>query len=227
MRITKKELDRLIREEVSTQLKEGVKNVKFTAFISPETHPDGIEVFVDAIVRTSDRDEEQLGPDVEIVRVADANSNRELPYEEYESAYSELGDLAYEEIGIYEPSLEEAMMLDLGRFASFLNEEEELAVSAPKPVLNTPRLPAEHETVCWACDGQGILQDDHGEDFACEECEGTGVLSNGEPEDDNQICGTCSGSGEGMYDGSVCMNCKGSGTEPPQRSDDDDYDWLD
>jgi hypothetical protein len=30
---------------------------------------------------------------------------------------------------------------------------------------------------------------------------------------EEQYCGNCSGSGEGMYDGSRCWSCKGSGTE--------------
>ena len=38
-----------------------------------------------------------------------------------------------------------------------------------------------------------------------------------EPDDgeqyEEQYCGSCAGSGEGMYDGSRCSTCKGSGTE--------------
>jgi DnaJ-class molecular chaperone len=30
---------------------------------------------------------------------------------------------------------------------------------------------------------------------------------------EEQYCGGCAGSGEGMYDGSRCHSCKGSGTE--------------
>jgi len=242
MHITKKELDRLIREEVSTQINEGVKNIKFTAFISPETHPDGIEVFVDAIVRTSDRDEEQLGPDVEIVRVADATSNRELPYEEYESAYSDLGDLAYQEIGIYEPDLEESMMLDLGRFDSFLNEEVDEFENKPEPTNQPSKSGAKQfgwnadrttfgivrddSDICWACDGNRVVKDDDGTEHPCEECGGTGVLSEEEPEsEEGGYCSTCFGSGEGRREGTPCRNCKGSGTEPPKRND-DDYEWL-
>jgi hypothetical protein len=33
------------------------------------------------------------------------------------------------------------------------------------------------------------------------------------------ICGSCNGSGEGMYDGSTCHMCKGSGCEPTVRCD--------
>lgn len=29
--------------------------------------------------------------------------------------------------------------------------------------------------------------------------------------EDNAICGSCSGSGEGMWDGSTCRSCRGSG----------------
>ena len=43
----------------------------------------------------------------------------------------------------------------------------------------------------------------------CIECEG------------NPGCGSCSGSGEGMYDGSTCNSCKGSGED---RVDDDEDD---
>jgi len=37
----------------------------------------------------------------------------------------------------------------------------------------------------------------------CEECECNGYTY--------QICGKCSGSGEGMHDGTRCRNCGGSG----------------
>lgn len=36
---------------------------------------------------------------------------------------------------------------------------------------------------------------------------------------EDEICGGCSGSGEGMYDGSSCYKCHGSGVEPVERSD--------
>jgi hypothetical protein len=38
----------------------------------------------------------------------------------------------------------------------------------------------------------------------------------------NDICGSCNGSGEGMFDGSICTTCHGSGCDsgPVER----DYD---
>lgn len=33
-------------------------------------------------------------------------------------------------------------------------------------------------------------------------------------EDEDYICQSCSGSGEGMYDGAVCRKCKGTGGYP-------------
>lgn len=41
---------------------------------------------------------------------------------------------------------------------------------------------------------------------------------------EDEICSSCSGSGEGMYDGSTCYKCKGSGVEPVEKEDDYDYD---
>lgn len=35
-------------------------------------------------------------------------------------------------------------------------------------------------------------------------------------EDDDYICPSCSGSGEGMHDGAVCHKCKGTGGYPKQ-----------
>jgi len=32
-------------------------------------------------------------------------------------------------------------------------------------------------------------------------------------DDEGRICGSCNGSGEGMYDGSTCRSCGGSGEE--------------
>ena len=42
-----------------------------------------------------------------------------------------------------------------------------------------------------------------------------------EPDEDieDEICGACSGSGEGMYDGSTCHRCKGYGSEPVEQDD--------
>lgn len=39
--------------------------------------------------------------------------------------------------------------------------------------------------------------------MTCENCEGERFVSD--------ICGHCSGSGEGMYDGSTCRLCRGTG----------------
>lgn len=41
-----------------------------------------------------------------------------------------------------------------------------------------------------------------------------------EDDDEDEICGACSGSGEGMYDGSTCYRCKGSGSEPREKEED-------
>jgi DnaJ-class molecular chaperone len=41
--------------------------------------------------------------------------------------------------------------------------------------------------------------------------------------DDDYVCPTCRGSGEGMYDGSTCYKCKGTGGYPKQYKD-SDYD---
>lgn len=38
---------------------------------------------------------------------------------------------------------------------------------------------------------------------------------------EERLCGACSGSGEGMYDGSRCHACSGRGVEPDY---DDEYD---
>ncbi len=35
-------------------------------------------------------------------------------------------------------------------------------------------------------------------------------------EDDDYICPSCSGSGEGMHEGAVCHKCKGTGGYPKQ-----------
>ncbi len=37
-----------------------------------------------------------------------------------------------------------------------------------------------------------------------------------EEHDEDYICPSCSGSGEGMYDGAVCHKCKGTGGYPKQ-----------
>ena len=37
-----------------------------------------------------------------------------------------------------------------------------------------------------------------------------------EEDDDDYICPSCSGSGEGMNDGAVCHKCKGTGGYPKQ-----------
>ena len=42
-------------------------------------------------------------------------------------------------------------------------------------------------------------------------------------DDDDYICPSCNGSGEGMYDGSRCYKCKGTGGYPKQYRD-SDYD---
>lgn len=42
-------------------------------------------------------------------------------------------------------------------------------------------------------------------------------------DDDDYICPSCNGSGEGMYDGSNCYKCKGTGGYPKQYRD-SDYD---
>ena len=39
--------------------------------------------------------------------------------------------------------------------------------------------------------------------------------------DDDYVCPSCCGSGEGMYDGSTCYKCKGTGGWPKQYRDDD------
>lgn len=38
-----------------------------------------------------------------------------------------------------------------------------------------------------------------------------------EHEDDDRLCGTCNGSGEGMVDGSSCSSCHGSGNASEAR----------
>ena len=43
-------------------------------------------------------------------------------------------------------------------------------------------------------------------------------------DDDDYICPTCNGSGEGMWDGSTCLKCKGTGGWPKNyRGDDDEH----
>jgi hypothetical protein len=44
-------------------------------------------------------------------------------------------------------------------------------------------------------------------------------------EEEDEICGSCNGSGEGRYDGSTCYSCKGSG-EVGKRGPEPDYDAL-
>ena len=39
---------------------------------------------------------------------------------------------------------------------------------------------------------------------------------------EDEICGSCTGSGEGQYEGTKCSTCKGSGVEPVY-TDEDDY----
>lgn len=46
-----------------------------------------------------------------------------------------------------------------------------------------------------------------------------------EPDDDDEICIDCNGSGEGQYDGTRCRSCGGSGTERAER-DEPDWDAL-
>ena len=38
-------------------------------------------------------------------------------------------------------------------------------------------------------------------------------------QDDDELCGRCNGSGEGMYDGTRCGACGGSGIERDYESD--------
>ena len=40
--------------------------------------------------------------------------------------------------------------------------------------------------------------------------------------DDEEICPSCNGSGEGMFDGTRCRSCGGSGVERTER---DEQDW--
>jgi len=40
-------------------------------------------------------------------------------------------------------------------------------------------------------------------------------------DDDDYVCPTCRGSGEGMYDGAACRKCHGTGVEPVEKEDDD------
>ncbi len=44
----------------------------------------------------------------------------------------------------------------------------------------------------------------------CEECRDQKC-----EDDDYEICGVCSGSGEGQHEGTRCYRCKGRGTIPP------------
>jgi len=46
-----------------------------------------------------------------------------------------------------------------------------------------------------------------------------------EKEDEDEICGRCNGSGEGMYDGSTCSACKGAG-EICRPGPEPDYDAI-
>lgn len=39
---------------------------------------------------------------------------------------------------------------------------------------------------------------------------------------DDLLCGSCNGSGEGMYDGSTCCHCGGSGEERDYEAEYDD-----
>ena len=43
-------------------------------------------------------------------------------------------------------------------------------------------------------------------------------------DDGPDICGTCNGSGEGMYDGSACSACGGGGTVRLERGDESEID---
>jgi RecJ-like exonuclease len=43
------------------------------------------------------------------------------------------------------------------------------------------------------------------------------VAADNEDDDEEHICPTCNGSGEGMYDGSRCYKCKGTGDEPTEK----------
>lgn len=40
-------------------------------------------------------------------------------------------------------------------------------------------------------------------------------------EQEDVVCGTCNGSGEGMYDGTRCHHCRGGGLEPKERDDEE------
>lgn len=47
------------------------------------------------------------------------------------------------------------------------------------------------------------------------------------PEDEDQMCSSCNGSGEGMYDGTRCASCGGSGVDRGQNDSDDFDDPID
>ena len=50
-------------------------------------------------------------------------------------------------------------------------------------------------------------------------------IDDGVDEFEDEPCGHCNGSGEGMYDGSTCSWCKGTGVEPRINDDADDFDY--
>jgi hypothetical protein len=76
-----------------------------------------------------------------------------------------------------------------------------------------------HMNVCGTCSHEPCTCDSEGDDTL--EVDGQEVTLKQESADEDQICPTCSGSGEGMHDGTRCSSCKGSGVEKHDHEEED------
>ena len=81
---------------------------------------------------------------------------------------------------------------------------------------------------CETCHGTGLItrHDYDGiggdaDDQPCPNCKGMGHYGEEQEEDEDEICGSCNGSGEGRYEGTRCQSCKGSGVVNKSDPDDD------
>ena len=83
----------------------------------------------------------------------------------------------------------------------------------------------DHMNVCDTCSHEPCTCESEGDDTL--EVDGQEVTLKTESSDNDAICRSCSGSGEGMHDGTRCMTCKGSGVDPHSREDNEDDERVD